>query len=173
MAFPSLGQANSFYSSLATGNPGTIARAIAPAAQQVDAATAGARQNILNNAPAGGEKNLALEQADVNQGAQIGNLASQGYNNSFNALAQLGQGGIGQSSYLAGTGIYGTSAGSNILSNLGNQQIEQKGASMGSLGSLLGTGGYLGGAALGGGGGGGKGGSGGVPVAPLAMFGGL
>ena len=69
---PGMATAENFYQVLASGDPTAIARAIAPATQQISQATAGAKQNIMTNAPAGGEKNLALEQADVSQGAQVG-----------------------------------------------------------------------------------------------------
>lgn len=136
LAFPGLATAESHASALASGQPGAIASAIAPAVQQVDAATAGAKQNILNNAPAGGEKNLALEQADVSQGAQIGSLASQGYNQSFNTLATLGQSGVGQGLNAAGTAIGGYGSANSAYGAIANQSIEQKGATLGAIGGL-------------------------------------
>ena len=138
-AFPGFQSAENFYGDLSTGDPSQIARAIAPAAQQINAQTVGARTNIMNNTPAGGERNLALEQADVNQGAQVGNIASSGYLNSFNALAQLAGQGVNQSisAGSAGTSAYGTA--NQGLGQLGNQQIEQKGAQLGAVGSLAGS----------------------------------
>lgn len=139
MAFPGMQQSENFAQTLSTGDPYAIAKATAPATQQISQATAGAKQNIMNNAPAGGEKNLALEQADVQQGSQVGSVASQGYLNSFNTLAQLGGAGVGLSNSASSgaTSAYGAS--SQTLSNLGNQQVEQKGASLGALGSLAGA----------------------------------
>lgn len=138
-AFPGFTQAENFYGDLSTGDPTAIARAISPATQQISAATAGAKQNILNNSPAGGERNLALEQADVNQGAQVGSAASGGYLNSFNALAQLAGQGVGESTSAASTGISGYTGANQGLGQLGNQQIEQKGAQLGAVGSLAGS----------------------------------
>jgi hypothetical protein len=137
-AFPGFQSAENFYTALSSGDPTAIARAISPATQQINQATAGAKQNILNNAPSGGEKNLALEQANVSQGAQVGNLASQGYLNSFNALAGLAGQGISQ-----GTGLANTAVGGLGASNQGNQAaanlgIQQKGQTLGAVGGLLG-----------------------------------
>lgn len=135
-SFPGFGSAEQFYQSLATGDPYQISRAIAPAAQQINAATAGARQNIMNNTPAGGERNLALDQADLNQGAQVGSTGANGYLNSFNALAQLAGQGVNQSIGAAGTGISGYGQANSGLNQAGQLGIQQKGASLGALGSL-------------------------------------
>ena len=126
MAFPGMQQSENFAQTLSTGDPYAIAKATAPATQQISQATAGAKQNIMNNAPAGGEKNLALEQADVQQGSQVGSVASQGYLNSFNTLAQLGGAGVGLSNSASSgaTSAYGAS--SQTLGNLGNQQVRAK-----------------------------------------------
>lgn len=156
---PGLAEAESFYQSLASGDPGAIMRAIAPAAQQINQATAGAKRNILENAPAGGEKNLALEMADVNKGAQVGGIASQAFLNAPNALAGLANQGIGESLASFGTGISARSAGGAILSSEGQLQIankelkdQEKGGTLGALGSLgqMAAGGIAG--AMGGGG---------------------
>ena len=88
---PGYKAANAILRILWKRGPRPIAAATAPATQQITQASTGAKQNILNNAPAGGEKNLALENVDVNQGAQVGKTASEGYLNSFNALGQLSQ----------------------------------------------------------------------------------
>lgn len=140
---PGFNSAEQFYAALSTGDPSAIMRAISPATQQIGQATASSKANILANAPNGGEKNLALEQADVNQGAQVGNVATQGYLNSFNALAGLAGQGIGQSISSASTGISGIGQSTQALGQLGNQQIQQKGATLGALGGLAGTAGSL------------------------------
>jgi len=140
---PGFTAAENFYGSLATGDPGKIALATAPATQQIDQATASAKQNIIQNAPAGGEKALALEQADVSQGAQVGQVRSGAFLNSFNALAQLAGQGTGESISAAGTGISGLNASTSALGQIGNQQLQsqeiqaqQKGSVLGALGSL-------------------------------------
>jgi len=138
-SFPGFGQAENFYQTLSTGDPYAIARATAPATQQIDLATAGAKQNIMNNAPAGGEKNLALEQADVNQGAQVGQTASSGYLNSFNALAQLAGQGVGQSTSSAGTAISGLSSANQGYNSVYQNATSGKGSQLGLLGGLAGS----------------------------------
>lgn len=138
LAFPGIQQASQHESALASGSPNLIASAIAPAAQQVQQQAAGAKQNILNTAPSGGEKNLALENVDVAQGSQLGALASQGYNNAFNSLAQLGTSGVGQSQASAGTAIQAGGAAGNQWGSIVNENVAQKGATMGAIGSGVG-----------------------------------
>ena len=133
---PGLNAAESFYGTLASGDPYAIARAVAPQTQQISQSTAGAKQNITNNAPSGGEKNLALEQADVSQGAQVGQVSSGAVSNSYNALASLASQGTGESISAAGTGISGFNSANQGLGQLGQLQIMQKGAQLGALTSL-------------------------------------
>lgn len=148
LTFPGMEQAESFYQALASGDPNKIAQAISPATQQIAQATAGAKQNILQNAPSGGEKNLAIEQADVAQGAQVGQAATGSYLGAPNALAGLAGQGIGLGNQAAGTAISGLSSANSALGQLGNLQVQQKGANLGAFGSLLGAGATLGGAAI-------------------------
>lgn len=140
---PGFQQAEQFYGDLATGDPGAIMHAIAPAAQQINEASTGAKKNILENAPSGGEKNLALEMTDVNKGAEVGKVGASGYTGSFNALAQLAGQGVGESISAAGAGTSAYSAGSQTLGSLGSLniqdkqlQMQQKGQTMGGLGEL-------------------------------------
>ena len=140
---PGLATAENFYQDLATGDPSAIMRAISPAAQQVSSAATGAKQQILQNAPAGGEKNLALEMVDVNKGAKIGDIASSSFLNAPNALAQLAGQGVGESISAAGTGISGYGTANQGLGQLGQLQVEQKGAQLGALSSIVGTAGTL------------------------------
>jgi len=142
---PGMQTAENFYSSLATGDPGKIEQAISPAVQQIGQATAGAKTNIMNNAPAGGEKSLALEQADVSQGAQVGQAATGSFLGSFNALGALAGQGTGESISAAGTGISGLSASNQGWGQLGNQQLESQQIQAQELGSTLGALGSLGG----------------------------
>jgi hypothetical protein len=135
-ANPGFNQAENFYSSIASGSPYAISKAISPAVQQIAQSTAGAKQNIMQNAPSGGEKNLALEQADVSQGAQVGQAATGSFLNSFNALASLAGQGTGESISAAGTGISGYNSANQGLGQLGQLQIQQKGAQLGALTSL-------------------------------------
>jgi hypothetical protein len=145
---PGFLSAENFYGALATGSPSAIKTAISPAVQQISDATTSAKANIMNNAPAGGEKNLALENADVAQGAQVGKAATGSFLNSFNALASLAGQGTGESISAAGTGISGYNSANQGLGQLGQLQIQQKGAQLGALTSLGGDAATLGAAFL-------------------------
>jgi hypothetical protein len=143
---PGFLSAENFYGALSTGSPYAISTAISPAVQQIGQATAGAKQNIMNSTPAGGEKNLALQQADVAQGAQVGQAATGSFLNSFNALAQLAGQGTGESISGAGTAISGLSSANQAWGQLGSQQLQaqqlqaqQKGSTLGALSSLGGA----------------------------------
>ena len=140
---PGFVQAEQQYATLASGDPYAIARTVAPQTQQIAKATAGAKQNIMNNAPAGGEKALALENADVAQGAQVGNVSSGAVAGSFNALAQLAGQGTSEGISSAGAAISGLGASNQGFGQVGQQQIEaqqlqaqQKGQTLGAIGSL-------------------------------------
>ena len=135
-SLPGLTAAQQHYQALASGNPYAISQAVAPVAQQADATAAASTQNILQNGPAGGEKNLALDQVSVNRGATVGNAATSGYNGSFNALAQLSGQGVGESQTASGQATQGYgSAGGMALQEQG-LQVQQKGNTLGALSSL-------------------------------------
>jgi len=142
---PGIKTAEDFYGALSTGSPTAIQNAIAPAAQQINQATQGAITNIEQNAPNGGEKNLAIEQAKAAAGAKIGDVATQGYLGSFNALGGLASQGISESQGAAGLGISGLNSGANVASTMGSQslesqqlQLQQKGQTLGAVGGVLG-----------------------------------
>jgi hypothetical protein len=124
-------------------------RAISPAAQQVNQASTGAKSNILATDPAGGEKNLALENVDVAKGTQVGGLASGAYTGSFNALGQLAGQGVGESNAAAGTGIGAMSSANSGLSSLGGLQLQGQQIQMEQKGQELGAFAGLGGALIG------------------------
>jgi len=145
-SFPGFQQAENYYQQLATGDPGAISRAIAPAAQQIDAQSTASAQRIEQDSPRGGVKNLALEENQINKGAQIGNLASQSYLSSFQNLAGLAGQGIGESISSTGTGLQGLSSAGNQYSNIANQQAEGKASQLGFIGSLAGSGAEIAGA---------------------------
>lgn len=138
LAFPGLQQTSNFEQALASGSPDLIAKVTAPAAQQVQEATAGAKKNILQNAPAGGERNLALQEADVNQGAKIGQIASSGFLSAFPALAKLGGQGVGLGQSAAGTATSALSSASQDYGNIINENIQQKGQTLGAIGAGVG-----------------------------------
>jgi hypothetical protein len=142
---PGLVQSENFYESLASGDPGAIMRATAPTAQAANQAATGAKANIMANDPAGGEKNLALEQADLGRASSIASTASSASLGANNALGSLAGQGIGESQQ--GAGIASSALGTSLsgwqglgsLQLQGQQlQMEQKGQQLGSLGALAG-----------------------------------
>ena len=94
---PGLASAENFYQTLSAGDPAAIMRAVAPTAQAASQAQQGANANIMANDPAGGEKNLALEQSNIARQSQIASTASGASLNAPNALGQLAGQGIGES----------------------------------------------------------------------------
>jgi hypothetical protein len=169
IAEPGLVTAEQQYESLASGDPAAIARVLAPTAQAASSAAAGAKSNIMANAPAGGEKSLALEQVDAGRASQIAQTTSAATTGAPNALATLAGQGVGEGIQSANVGIGGLSAASQSAASLGGLQLqsqqiqaEEKGNVLGSVSSLAGAGMRAAGAAgsfgdlfgMGGGGGG-------------------
>lgn len=135
-SFPGFQTAENYYQTLASGDPTAIARANAPATQQINEQSQATAQRINQDMPRGGEKNLALEENEINKGAQIGKNATQGYLSSFQNLAGLAGQGIGQS------GQQSQIAGSEF-STVANQQAEGKASELGFYSSLAGSGASL------------------------------
>ena len=149
IAEPGFKTAENFYQTLASGDPSAIMRAIAPTAQAASESAAGAKSNILQTAPAGGEKNLALEMTDVNRGALIGKTISGATTGAPNALAQLAGQGVGESIASAGAGVSAYGTGNQALQGLGQMQIEGQQIQAEEKGNMLGAVAGLGGAAMG------------------------
>ena len=152
---PGLVESENFYEQLSSGDPAAIMKAIAPTAQAASSAAAGEKANIMANDPAGGEKNLALEKADLGRGAQISSAASGATLAAPNALGQLAGQGIGEGISSAGAGTSAFGAANQSAATLqgltfqGQQlQMEQKGQTLGALGSLAGDATQLGAAAI-------------------------
>lgn len=148
MALPGLEASESYYGKLAGGDPNALARANAPAIQGITQATNSAKQNIVQNNTRGGERNLALEEADLSKGAQIGNLTTQSYTNAFGNMAQLGGQNVGQGTAATSAGTQALNAGASQYGNLLNINAQDKASTMGFLGSLAGAGGEIGAAAV-------------------------
>lgn len=138
LGLPGLEASESYYGKLAGGDPNALARANAPAIQGITQATNSAKQNIVQNNSRGGERNLALEQADLSKGAQIGNLTTQSYTNAFPSLAQLGGQNVAQGTAATNAGTGALNMASNQYGNLLNINAQDKAATMGFLGSLAG-----------------------------------
>lgn len=144
---PGLQTAEQFYQSLATGDPAAIMRATAPAAEFSAQAAAGAKKNIMDTAPSGGERNLALEAVDAGRASDITKTGTAASLGGPNALAALAGQGVGESISAAGTAVSGLSSANQGLASLGGLQIneqqiqaEEKGNVLGALGGALGTG---------------------------------
>jgi len=146
LALPGLEQAETYYSKVASGDPAALARANAPAIQQITEQSNAAKKNILQDNPRGGERNLALEEADITKGAQISNLTTGSYLGSFGSLAGLGGQNVSQGTAATSTGLQGLNAAANQYGNLQQLQNEQKATSLGFISSLAGAGAGIAGA---------------------------
>jgi hypothetical protein len=140
MALPGLEQSESYYTKLASGDPAALARANAPAIQQIDSQSAAAKKNIVQDNPRGGERNLALEEADITKGAQTSNLTTGSYTSSFGSLAGLGGQNVSQGNAATATGLQGMNASANQFGQLGELQNQQKATQLGAYTSILGAG---------------------------------
>ena len=136
---PGLVSAEQFYQKLNTGDPQAIFQATAPVAQQASEAGSGAKANILASAPAGGERNLALEAVDANKANIVSKAAAGSYLSSPNALGQLAGQGVGESTAAASAGISGYNAANQGLSSLGGLQIEEQKVQAEEKGNVLGA----------------------------------
>ena len=135
---PGLQTAETFYQTLAAGDPAAIMKATAPVAQQAAKTAAGTKANLLATAPQGGERNLALESVDVARGADVSKAATGAVLGAPNALASIAGQGVGQSISATGTGISGLSAATQGLSSLGNLQLGQEQIHAQEKGNMLG-----------------------------------
>jgi hypothetical protein len=142
--FPGAQTAENYYQTLASGNPQALMQANAPAINSLAANTAQAKNNITATMPRGGAQSLALDQADITKSAQVGNLESSTFTNSFPALASLAGQGTGLSINSLSNAIGGLAGASQSNSNLMGAQAEGKGSTMGFLGSLAGAGAQVG-----------------------------
>lgn len=139
LALPGLEQSETYYSKLASGDPAALARANAPAIQQITQQSNSAKKNIIQDMPRGGERNLALEEADITKGAQISNLTTGSYLQSFGSLAGLGGQNVSQGNAATSTGLQGMNAAANQYGNLGQLQNEQKATQLGFWSSMAGA----------------------------------
>ena len=140
LALPGLTQAESYYGKLASGSPQALATANAPAIAGITQATGAAEKSIVQDNPRGGQTNLALEQAKLSQGAQIGNLTTQSYTNAFPSLASLGGQNVSQGTAATGVGLQGMQGAASQYGNLMNINAQDKASSLGFFGDLAGAG---------------------------------
>jgi hypothetical protein len=146
LALPGLQQATSYYGKLASGDPNALARANAPAIQQITGQSNEQLKNIMQNAPRGGARDLALSEADLSKGAQISNLTTGSYTNAFGSLAGLGGQNVSQGNQATSSGLQGLNAAANQYGNLQQLNNEQKATSLGFASSLAGAGAGIAGA---------------------------
>lgn len=146
LALPGLEKAQAYYGKLSSGDPMALARANAPAIQQIGEQSNSAKKNIMQDNPRGGERTLALEEADISKGAQISNLTTGSYVGSFPSLAQLGGQNVSQGTAATGTGLQGMNAAANQYGQLQQLNNEQKATQLGFITSLAGSGAELAGA---------------------------
>ena len=139
LALPGLTQAESYYGKLASGSPQALATANAPAIAGITQATGAAEKSIVQDNPRGGQTNLALEQAKLSQGAQIGNLTTQSYTNAFPSLAGLGGQNVSQGTAATGVGLQGMQGAASQYGNLMNINAQDKASTLGFFGSLAGA----------------------------------
>jgi hypothetical protein len=140
MALPGLEQSESYYGKLASGDPNALARANAPAIQAITQSTDKAKQNIMQSSPRGGERNLALEEADLSKGAQVGQLETGSYTSSFGSLAGLGGQNVGQGTAAQSSGTQGMNAAANQYQNIQNTNAAAKSQQIGLWSDVAGTG---------------------------------
>ena len=140
MALPGLQQAETYYGTLASGDPNALARANAPAVQAITKSTDSAKKNIMQDNPRGGERNLALEEADLSKGAQIGQLETGSYLSSFGSLASLGGQNVGQGTSAASSGLQGMNAAANQYGQIQQINAQNKAQTMGMGSDIAGMG---------------------------------
>jgi hypothetical protein len=133
---PGLETAVSHYQKLATGDPNTLFKEVAPGAEQISQKFDKAKANLAENAPRGGARDLAMEEADISKAGAVGGLVNQAYSSSFPALANLAGKGIGLSINEVGNAIAAFGGASNTAANLAQQQEAGKASSMGFLSAL-------------------------------------
>lgn len=140
LGLPGLEQSESYYGKLASGDPAALARANAPAIQGITQSSDAAKKNIIQDNPRGGERNLALEEADISKGSQISSLTTGSYTGAFGSLAGLGGQNISQGTSATATGLQGMNAAANQYGQLQQLQSEQKATQLGFITSLAGSG---------------------------------
>ena len=139
LALPGLERSTSYYGKLASGDPNALARANAPAIQSITGQSNDALKNIMQNAPRGGARDLAISDAALSKGAQISNLTTGSYTNAFPSLASLGGQNVGQGNSATATGLQGMNSAANQYGNLQQLQQEQKQTQLGAITGIAGA----------------------------------
>ena len=150
LALPGLEKSTSYYGKLASGDPTALATANAPAIQSITGQSNDQLKNIMQNAPRGGARDLAIADADLSKGAQISNLTTGSYTGAFPSLASLGGQNVSQGNAATSTGLQGLNSAANQYGNLQQLNNQQKATSLGFISSLAGAGADLGASFIGG-----------------------
>jgi len=140
LALPGLEQSESYYGKLASGDPLALQRANAPAIQGITSNTDSAKKKIVQDQPKGGERNLALEEADLGQGQQISQLTTGSYLGAFPSLSQLGGQNVTQGNQATATGLQGENSAASQYGQMQQLNNESKATSLGAFSSLGGAG---------------------------------
>lgn len=146
LALPGLTQAESYYGKLASGSPQALSTANAPAIAGITQASDSAKKSIVQDNPRGGERNLALEEADLSKGAQISSLTTGSYASAFPSLAQVGGQNVSQGTAATGQGIQAAQGAANQYQGLLSNNASDKASTLGMFGSLAGAGAEVAGA---------------------------
>lgn len=133
---PGLQLTESFYKTLASGDPAQIQKATAPATEAIASNYERAKSNISENMPRGGARDLAIQEADISKAAQIGGTKAQAYLGSFPALASLAGQGIGLSLNEVSTALSAFQGASASNQSAGNMEGEGKAQTLGFIASL-------------------------------------
>ncbi len=152
---PALGQAQSYYSSVAGGDPASLARATMPQVNASREAYSQAQKQIDMTAPKGGQRDQATTSLAQGQAGDLSRILTGGVQDAYTHLANIGQ--FGTTGALQGLQT-ATGAGSSLeqLAAARGQAVSQ---GIAGVASVIGAG--LGGAAAGGGKGGAPAGGGG------------
>ena len=140
LALPGLEQSEAYYGKLASGDPLALARANAPAIQQITGNANSAKKNIIADNPRGGERNLALEESDLTSGSQISQLTTGSYTGAFPSLASLGGQNVSQGNQATSTGLQGMNSAANQYGQIQQINQEQKATTLGAFSSMAGSG---------------------------------
>lgn len=140
---PGLEMTESFYKTLASGDPAAIQRSTAPATEKIAQNYNQAKTQIAENTPRGGARDLAMEETDISKAGAIGNADATAYLSAFPALASLAGEGVGLSINevtQALSGFQGASTSNQASANMSGAGKAETLGFLGSLGSSAATG---------------------------------
>lgn len=128
--------AESFYTSLASGDPTKIQQASAPATEAIAKNFENEKKAIGNEMPRGGARDLALQEADISKAGAIGGTEANAFLGSFPALASLAGQGVGLSINEVTQALSALGGASSSNQAFGQMQGTGKAQTLGFLGGL-------------------------------------